>query len=103
VDGGYGLNTTGKKQCTYFCDGAIWYDWKTDESSFACGCPSLDMFVDACNIWAKEIEGLPVLGIGKNGQYHYTLTVNGEGADYSSSQTFLKNENLFVRRSKWYT
>lgn len=95
----------GEKMACWLCDSENWKLYKTDESSYAMGSPSVEMFVKAYNVYCENFENsskLSVVASNSNGygvQAGETMTDSGNS---TSAGTVLKKSPYFFGGFKWW-
>ncbi len=100
------IDNENEKACVWLCDPEVWNEYKTNNSSYAIGSPSVGMYMKAFNQWKDNDENSTTLINKVEDANGYSVGANGE---YANSGYWTDNntieagpDNIFMNvRKTW--
>lgn len=71
------IDLPNERGVAWLCDPINWMNYKTENSSFAIGSPSVEMLIKAFNLWKTGNENADILGCIVDSANGYSLLNNG--------------------------
>ena len=100
------IDLNNEKGCVWLCDPEVWKEYKTSNSSYAIGSPSVEMYMRAYNIWKDNNENTTTLVNKVESANGYSVGANGEYANsgsYTNHSTIQSGpNNIFMTAGPHY-